>query len=133
MQLPDIPTGGANSSKTWPHFIRGFLAQPGQVASVMPSSRELQRRISSLPCVASAQTLVELGPGTGETTRALLGRMSATAQLLCIEIVPEFVALLEQIPDPRLAVVHGSAHDLEELLPSNLPSPPEVIVSGVPF
>lgn len=53
--------------------------------------------------VATAHLVVELGPGTGGTTRALLRRMRPEATLLAIEINPRFTKLLRQsVLDPRL-------------------------------
>ncbi len=59
---------------------------------------------------------MELGPGTGGTTKALLRSLSADAKLISIEIVPEFVEELRQIDDPRLIVCHGDAADLLRIL-----------------
>ncbi|HEU4430927.1 MAG TPA: methyltransferase, partial [Myxococcota bacterium] len=77
-------------------FLQGFLRRPQQVASVMPSSRFLERRLVSLAGVRSAQLVVELGPGTGGTTRALLAALPAGARLLCIELDADFAALLRR-------------------------------------
>tara|TARA_R110002095_G_scaffold1984_6_gene8846 strand:+ start:2276 stop:2881 length:606 start_codon:yes stop_codon:yes gene_type:complete len=116
-----------------PCFLRGFFENPLQVASFVPSSGYLLRKLSAVPCLPAARTVVELGPGTGETTSALLNVLPANARLLCIEVVSEFVNQLRQISDARLLVEEGSALNLEGLLKSNHLSAPDVIVSGVPF
>ena len=92
-----------------PCFLRGFFENPLQVASFVPSSVYLQRKLSSLACLQTARCVVELGPGTGETTRALLEAMPADSQLLCVEVVSEFVARLQEFADPRVTVVENSA------------------------
>ncbi|QDU46368.1 16S ribosomal RNA methyltransferase KsgA/Dim1 family protein [Symmachiella dynata] len=131
--MSELHTNKASWPADWLRFVRGFLANPNKVASIVPSSQYLQHRISLLPCVQSAEFVIELGPGTGETTLALLRRMPPTSQLLCIEIVPEFVEHLQQIRDPRLNVVQGNALDLAEILAErNLPMP-NTVVSGIPF
>ncbi len=116
-----------------PCFLRGFLENPLQVASFLPSSSYLQRKLSSLDCLQAAQVVIELGPGTGETTRALLNELPQQSILLCIEVVHEFVNQVQQITDSRLMVEMDSALNLREILTRyHFPSP-EVIVSGVPF
>ena len=70
-------------------FLRGFLAHPGKVASVIPSSGALQHQLSSLNCIKQAETVVELGPGTGSTTHAMLEGMQTSSRLLGVELVPE--------------------------------------------
>jgi phosphatidylethanolamine/phosphatidyl-N-methylethanolamine N-methyltransferase len=114
-------------------FLHGFLRRPQQVASVIPSSRFLERRLVSLANVRNARLVVELGPGTGGTTRALLAALPANARLLCIELDPEFAALLMRGTDPRLIVHQGSAENLEEILAAYGLSAPDVVISGIPF
>lgn len=114
-------------------FMQQFLQHPHQVASIIPSSRFLERRIIELAAVRSAHTVVELGAGTGGTTRAILGALPPGATLLSIEINPQFCELLGRIPDARLIVHGGSAQELRETLSRyGLPAP-EVMVSGIPF
>ena len=69
-------------------FFLEFLKHPYQVASIIPSSRFLERRIVDVAGIRAAKTIVGLGPGTGGTTRALLGAMVQHAKLLSIEINP---------------------------------------------
>lgn len=114
-------------------FLRAFLRSPRGVGSVVPSSRFLERRLVALSAVASARTIVELGPGTGGTTRAILRAMPKQARLLCIEIDPQLHGLLRRIQDPRLIVHRGSAEQLQEILSRyGLPAP-DVVISGIPF
>ncbi|HEY0824485.1 MAG TPA: methyltransferase type 12 [Ramlibacter sp.] len=115
-------------------FLRGFLRNPAQVGSVVPSSPQLEQRLVQCARVHEARTVVELGPGTGGTTRALLGAMAPGAVLLGIELDPDFFSGLRQsIRDPRLVLEHGSAERLGELLDEHGLPAPDAIVSGIPF
>jgi len=114
-------------------FMQQFLKHPHQVASIIPSSRFLERRIIELAEVRSAHTVVELGAGTGGTTRAILGAIPPGATLLSVEINPQFCGLLGRIPDARLIVHRGSAQELRETVSRYGLSAPEVVVSGIPF
>ena len=96
-------------------FLHSFLRRPQQVASVVPSSRFLERRLVSLAGIGHAGLVVELGPGTGGTTRALLAALPAHARLLCIELDPDFAARLVREPDPRLGELQAVAGRIAEV------------------
>ncbi len=114
-------------------FFLGFLRRPKSVGSVIPSSRFLEQRIVDVAGIANAKVVVELGPGTGGTTRAILDALPANGRLLAIELDPEFVSLLRAEPDARLIVHHGSAEQIGDILRRyGLPSP-DAVVSGIPF
>jgi len=114
-------------------FFRGFLERPFEVASIIPSSRFVEQRVVKLAAVQSATTIVELGPGTGGTTRAILRAMPREARLLGVEINPGFQALLARIDDPRFAVHMGSAAELRDALAARGLPAPQAIISGIPF
>ncbi|HEY8122132.1 MAG TPA: methyltransferase domain-containing protein [Myxococcota bacterium] len=114
-------------------FLQAFLRRPQQVASVVPSSRFLERRLVSLAGIGSAQLVVELGPGTGGTTRALLAALPPDARLLCIELDADFAQRLRRETDPRLIVHHGSAEQLDEILAAHGLGAPDAVISGIPF
>jgi phospholipid N-methyltransferase len=114
-------------------FFRGFLKRPNEVASVIPSSRFMERRLTKIARLHTARVVVELGPGTGGTTRAMLRAMNPRARLLCIELQPDFVAGLAHVGDPRLSVFHGSAEWIQRALDEHGLPQPDVVISGIPF
>lgn len=115
-------------------FLRGFLRNPAQVGSVIPSSHRLEQRLVRCCGAAQARTVVELGPGTGGTTAALLQAMPAGARLLAIELDPVFHAhLQDKLDDPRVVLELGSAERLAEFLAARRLPAPDAIVSGIPF
>jgi phospholipid N-methyltransferase len=114
-------------------FLQGFFKRPQQVGSVIPSSRFLERRVIDRAGVARARMVVELGPGTGGTTRAILRALPQDGKLLCVELNPDFVRVLERNPDPRLVVQEGGAQELAEVLAAHDLPAPDVVISGIPF
>ena len=84
--------------------------------------------------LASARCVVELGPGTGGTTRALLRALSPEARLLAIELGEDFADRLRTgLADPRLIVQQGSAESIGRFLEAYRLPAPDAIVSGIPF
>ncbi len=114
-------------------FFQGFLKRPKEVGSIIPSSRFLERRVTRTAGLADANFAIELGPGTGGTTRSFLRAMKPDAKLLAIEINPRFVRVLRRTPDPRLLVHRGSATDLRSILDEHELPAPDAILSGIPF
>jgi phospholipid N-methyltransferase len=114
-------------------FLQGFLKHPREVGSIVPSSRFLERRIVRCAEVGDARLIVELGPGTGGTTRALLRAMGPSARLLSLEVNLRFVKLLQKTRDSRLTVHCGSAAEIGSALERYGLGSPDLILSGIPF
>lgn len=114
-------------------FLRGFLRRPQQVGSVIPSSRFLEQRIVRRAGAATARTVVELGPGTGGTTRALLDVMPEESRLLAVELNPDYLPVIRAIDDPRVVVFEGSAVDIRRALSEHGLPAADLVVSGIPF
>ena len=112
---------------------RAFLKHPTQVATVVPSSRQLIDNITNRECIQNAATVVELGPGAGGTTVGLLSQMRPDATLLAIEKTTAFEEALVAIDDPRLRIEFADALDLLDQLQRHDLGNVDVIVSGIPF
>ncbi len=112
-------------------FLRSFLAGPGRVGAVLPTSRTTVRATLDMAPIHQAKTVVELGAGTGPYTREILPRLAPDATLLAFELDPELARGIEaELSDPRLRVIADSAANLEAHLDGRRP---EVIVSALPF
>lgn len=114
-------------------FFKGFLRNPEQVGSIVPSSRFLEKRIIQAAELDQARVIVELGPGTGGTTRAFLRAMPATARHLAIELDAVFIPLLNDIGDARLINHNGNAVDIQAILQHYGLPQPDAVISGIPF
>jgi len=131
--LEDTEKAGTRRSVRGVDFFRGFLRSPEKVGSIIPSSRFMERRIIAFSELDEARCVVELGPGTGGTTRAILDAMRPDARLLTIELDPDFSAILEGFGDPRLVAHTGSATDLSVILAEHGLPAADVVISGIPF
>lgn len=94
-------------------FTSEALENFQRTGAIVPSSRYLaQAMLEPLP-LRRAKVVVELGPGTGAMTQGILAQLPRDATLLAFEINPRFFQFLKQrFPDPRLALVNGSAESV---------------------
>lgn len=114
-------------------FLREFLLHPRQLGSAVPSSGFLRRRILRAAQIDDAQLVVELGPGSGGTTRAILQALPPQARLLSIELNEGLFQLTSQIEDARYVSHCGNALDLQEILDTHQLGRPDAVISGIPF
>jgi phospholipid N-methyltransferase len=114
-------------------FFMGFMRHPRLVASIVPSSRFLTRRLAGFVSASKARVVVELGPGIGGTTRAILDALPEQSRLLAIEINPDFIPRLRAETDPRLIVHSGCAERIREALDQYGLGRPDLVISGIPF
>ncbi len=115
-------------------FLKNAVLKPKQVGYLLPSSRYLIRRIAQTAGVNNKRYVVELGPGTGGTTRGLLAALPENGRLIAIDINPQFIRHLQRdITDPRLILCHDSAERLPDILQENHWPYCDTVISGIPF
>ena len=113
-------------------FLCGFLAHPAAVGSVFPSSKALASATARAAGVADASVVVELGPGTGAITEAILAQLDEDAVFFAIERDAGFVKVLrKRFPD--LTVYHDSAKNIGKHLDERGLEACDSIVSGLPW
>ena len=98
----------------------------------MPSGRLLARTMAQYVVVDSNAPVVELGPGTGAITNALIERGIDQKRLVLVEYNPGFCALLRD-RYPHAKVVQGDAYRLRDSLREALDAPASAVVSGLPL
>lgn len=114
------------------HFIRSWLERPLSIGAVTPSGKVLARAMASYVDPNSSGPVVELGPGTGPVTEALLEAGVAPSRLVLVEFNPAFCRILRaRYPDATL--VQGDAYSLRRLLETLLIQPAAAVVSGLPL
>ena len=96
-----------------PNFVAEALADFVKIGAIAPSSRFLTRAMLEPLSLERAKVAVELGPGTGVMTRALLRALPRDATLLTFEINERFTRhLIATVSDPRLIVINAPAEAL---------------------
>ena len=84
--------------------------------TITPSSKVLIKALLAPIDFEEARCIVELGPGTGCVTRAILARMHPESVLICFEVNSDFVEQLTAIEDSRLRVVNICASSIRTVL-----------------
>jgi phosphatidylethanolamine/phosphatidyl-N-methylethanolamine N-methyltransferase len=113
-------------------FLRTWIEKPLHVGAVMPSGRLLARTMAHYVDPYADGPVVELGPGTGAITNALIERGVDQKRLVLVEYNPGFCALLRD-RYPQAKVVQGDAYTLRDTLWNILGAPATAIVSGLPL
>lgn len=110
-------------------FFSAFLAEPRKIGAIVPSGGRLARLMTS-EIEPLAGKVLELGPGTGVFTQALLERGLPARDLTLVELETRFIAPLQQrFPDVTIL-----QRDARELAACKVELGSQAaIVSGLPF
>jgi len=106
-----------------------------QVASVIPSSKQLIARVSSKFDFSESRVIVEYGPGEGCHTREIVRQMHPKSVLLLFELDPELANHLRHQfrHDSRVHVINGNANEISTELHQRGIDHCDYVVSGIPF
>ncbi|SNY90482.1 phosphatidylethanolamine/phosphatidyl-N-methylethanolamine N-methyltransferase [Cohaesibacter sp. ES.047] len=113
-------------------FLRQWFENPLKVGAVAPSSPALARKMASYINVDDTGPVVELGPGTGVVTQAVLDHGVDPSRILAVEYSDEFVDILKD----RFAgatVIQGDAYDFEAIRQAHIHQPLSAVVSSLPL
>jgi phosphatidylethanolamine/phosphatidyl-N-methylethanolamine N-methyltransferase len=113
-------------------FLRSWIEKPLHMGAVMPSGRVLARTMAQYVDIRSRGPVIELGPGTGAITSALIEHGVDQKRLVLVEYNPGFCALLRD-RYPHARIVQGDAYTLRDSLRNMLSTPASAVVSGLPL
>ncbi len=113
-------------------FFREYLRNWKTVGAIAPSSSVLARRIVDAADVRRARRVLELGPGTGAFTEAIIEAMPAGCEYLGIELSADFTRRLRgRFQGHRFE--NASAQDFEFASCLGGAEGFDVILSGLPW
>jgi phosphatidylethanolamine/phosphatidyl-N-methylethanolamine N-methyltransferase len=113
-------------------FIRSWIERPLSTGAVTPSGKILARAMARYVDPDSTGPVVELGPGTGPVTEALVAAGVDPARLVLVEFNPSFCRIL-RARYPEATLVQGDAYSMRLLLETLLLQPAAAVVSGLPL
>ncbi len=113
-------------------FFRAWMDRPMEIGAIAPSGAALAAAVASEVDETADGLVIELGPGTGAVTHALLQHGIAPERLVLIEFNDYFCDLLRQ-RYPGVQIVQGDAYHLARCLDGlGLPLA-SAVVSGLPL
>ena len=113
-------------------FFLSWLRRPGRTGAMMPSGPALAAALAAEIDIGAPGAVVELGPGTGRVTEALLTAGVDPGQLIAIERNASFCKTLRQ-RFPDIHVIWGDARALASLLQRTNARPVKAVVSSLPL
>ena len=113
-------------------FFRGWMGNTKSVGSVTPTSRICARSMASVANPGAGLPVLELGPGTGPITRAILERGVKPENLWSIEYSEDFFEYLK-LEIPGVNFLNGDAFDLDMTLGEHKDQRFDCVISAVPL
>ncbi len=113
-------------------FIKQWIENPRLIGAVSPSGPALAKCMASFVDLSREGLIVELGPGTGPVTKALLARGVAPQRLVLVEYEHRFCAMLGE-RYPGVTIVQGDAYGLEKTLSGRIDAKVSTVVSSLPL
>ncbi|WP_316858422.1 rRNA adenine N-6-methyltransferase family protein [uncultured Cohaesibacter sp.] len=113
-------------------FLRQWFDNPLKTGAVAPSSPALANRMASYIDLSKPGLVLELGPGTGSVTSAIIKHGVDPSRILAVEYAQNFVTMLSD----RFAgatVIQGDAYDFEAIRQSHIHEPLAAVVSSLPL
>ena len=113
-------------------FVLTWLNSPLKTGSVTPSGKALANAMALAVDPAISGDIIELGPGTGPVTEALIARGIAEERLILVEYDKDFCELL-RARFPKARVIEGDAYAITKTLEGHLNGPAAAVVSSLPL
>jgi phosphatidylethanolamine/phosphatidyl-N-methylethanolamine N-methyltransferase len=132
VQTSEVRKAATKKADDYKLILREFARDPFSVATVCPSSPFLARHLANSLALETAKVVVELGPGTGALTEAVLPRMHPQARFLAVERNPALCAAWRH-RYPRHTVVEGSVADLPQICADQGIEAVDCVISGLPW
>ncbi len=113
-------------------FFKGWRSNMKAVGSIVPTSGITARRMASVVNPHSGLPVLELGPGTGVITKAILQKGVQPENLVSVEFSTDFYQhLVKTYPD--VDFINGDAFDLDKTLGPRRDQQFDSVISAVPL
>ena len=113
-------------------FYSQVVMHPRQLGAIAPSSERLSTLMIECACLDSANTVIELGPGTGVFTQSIIEALPPAGKYIGVEQNAHFAQLLDH-RFTHSTIVHGSAEHLTHYLSAISIDRCDRLISGLPW
>jgi len=113
LPVPNQKNGNRLGSKIGDklEFARGLVTKPKTLGAIAPTSARMAGKMASLIRVDSGLPVLELGPGTGVITKAILDAGVKPENIYSVEYTAGFIPGLER-RYPGTNFIHGDAFNI---------------------
>lgn len=109
-----------------------YIRTWGTTGAVAPSGKALARRMVRHVDPRGTGIVLELGPGNGVVTQALIEKGVAPERIVAVEFNPDFCRIVRE-RYPGVQVVQGDAYDIDKTLRGVHDGPFAAAVSSIPL
>lgn len=113
-------------------FLKGMISSPDTVGSIVPTSRTTARCMARQIDLTSELPVLELGPGTGVITKAILNEGVKPNDLYCVEYSDTFTKRLVRT-FPNVNILNGDAFRLDDVLGDKKDQIFNTIITSMPL
>jgi len=117
-------------------YLKNFI-EDRDVAAILPSSGFTIKKILNKIDFDEVKVIVELGPGDGVISKAIIEKLPADSHIILIEKIGDFEkdlkALNHKRPDVEVSTYIDEAQNLEAILAEYNLQKIDHVVSGIPF
>jgi len=113
-------------------FYKGWLANPKKVGAIAPTSTTMARIMASVIRPDSGLKVLELGPGSGVTTKAILDHGVEPENLVSVEYTQSFIPGLRQ-RYPGVNFIHDDAFNISKIAQELGIEKFDAIISALPL
>jgi len=113
-------------------FLKSLVDSPVLTGAIAPSGPALSRQMASFADPDDPRPVLELGPGTGVVTAALIDRGVAPRRIIAVEFNPAFCSMLRD-RFAGVTIVQGDAYNLAATLPEDRSGPFATVISSLPL
>jgi phosphatidylethanolamine/phosphatidyl-N-methylethanolamine N-methyltransferase len=125
-------TAGTSRSGDWARFFATWVRNPLKIGAIAPSSPSYCAEMVAQATTDLDGPILEIGPGLGVVTRALVDAGVAPERITSIEYDPDFARTLQQ-RFPRVNVIQGDGLDLDATLGARAGEKFAAILFAVPI
>lgn len=113
-------------------FLLTWVTNPLKTGAVTPSGKPLATAMAAEIDPAIPGPVIELGPGTGPVTEALIERGFDPSRIIALEYDEDFAERLRK-RFPGITVVHGDAYSISENFGAHMNEKACAVLSSLPL
>jgi phosphatidylethanolamine/phosphatidyl-N-methylethanolamine N-methyltransferase len=113
-------------------FFKHFVKKPGEIGAICPSSPYLAKTIISDIDIDKAKNVVEIGPGTGAFTNAIIDNIPSEANFFVIELNSQLYSNFQK-KFPDVKAYNNCASELSSIMKKENIESIDAVISGLPW